>query len=107
MTITAPARMPAAVLIQENRRKDIMSREIPFSALLEVLEYLHKEELRHYIECRLDGDAEDHIYLHVLELLRWLEQSAASGSHISISDFAGACLAEYEIELDNKVEPAA
>jgi hypothetical protein len=91
-------------------RKYIMSREIPFSALREVLEYLHKEELQHYIECRLNGDAEDHIYLHVLELLRWLEQSAtsgSSGSHISIIHHAGACLAEYEIaEQDNKLEPA-
>jgi hypothetical protein len=86
-----------------------MSREIPLIALREVLEYLHKEELRHYIECRLDGDAEDHIYLHVLELLRWLEQSPTIHLlDISISHFAGACLAEYEIaELDNKVEPAA
>jgi hypothetical protein len=87
-----------------------MSREIPLNmpllALRDVLEYLHNEELRHYIECRLDGDAEDHIYLHVLELLHWLRQSATPGSHIA--DFAGACLAEYEIaELDNKVEPAA
>jgi hypothetical protein len=84
-----------------------MSKEIPLSALREVLEYLHKEELQHYIECRLDGGAEDHIYLHVLELLRWLERSAASGNHISIMHHAGACLAEYEIaEQDNKL-PAA
>jgi hypothetical protein len=84
-----------------------MPKEIPFIALREVLEYMHKEELRHHIECRLNGDAEDHIYLHVLELLRWLERSAASGSHIPISDFAAACLAEYEIaEQDNRLEPA-
>ena len=106
MKLHGVTRKSGAGFIQGNQEA-IMSREIPFSALREVLEYMHKEELRHYIECRLDGNAEDHIYLHVLELLRWLEQSAASGNHISIMHHAGACLAEYEIaELDNEL-PAA
>jgi hypothetical protein len=68
---------------------------IPFKAIVEIVQYLHdsNEECRHYCDCLLTpGDGDDHIYKHVLTVLRWLKTT-------EYADVAGAYLAEAEPQI--------
>jgi hypothetical protein len=77
-------------------RRIPMSEEIPIRALCKVVEYLHHDELHHFIECRLNGScAEEHIYGDILQLLYWLRQQRYA------ADFARTCLTEYKVQLQN------
>ena len=57
-----------------NKYKDVnmTNKHIPYPAIWGVIKYMHDDELRHFCECLLDGDADDHIYRHVLALVKWL-----------------------------------
>jgi hypothetical protein len=77
-------------------RRIPMSKEIPIRALCKVVDYLHHDELHHFIECRLDGGcAGEHVYDDILQLLYWLRQQRCA------ADFARTCLTEYEVQLQS------
>jgi hypothetical protein len=75
-------------------------KSIPIEALVEVLGYMHNEELNHYRDHLLDDDCEDedHIYDHVLTLLRWIATTYAPGE---AQTFALRCIDECRAKMED------
>jgi hypothetical protein len=73
---------------------------IPARALRQALEYLHNDELEHYLDCCLAKDGSDrlHVYKDVLTLLRWVHRTYAPGE---MKEWAGDCICEYETKVQD------
>jgi hypothetical protein len=45
----------------------------PIKDIFGMIRYMHHQELHHYGESLMGGDVSDHVYEHVLRVLRWLK----------------------------------
>jgi hypothetical protein len=70
------------------------NRALPIHDLFEVVMYLHDQEFHHYTECADGDEAEDHVYLHVVELLRWFA-TRQSAAYPQYAKAACVCLDEF------------